>query len=134
MRPEQLGDLAIPSDPRLHPDGDRVAFVVTRLDLEDDRYVHRIWLWDGETARPLTAGPGDVAPRWSPDGRQLAFIRKGAEPESTSQLAILDMAGGEGQVITDFALGVSEAEWSPDGRTVAVVAAADVAGPLTISI
>ena len=123
MRPEQLGDLAIPSDPRLHPDGERVAFVVTRLDLEEDRYVRRIWLWDGETARPLTAGPGDVSPRWSPDGRRLAFVRKGRDQDSKPQLAILDMAGGEAQVVTDFALGVSEAEWAPDGQTVAVVAA-----------
>lgn len=123
MRPEQLGEIAIPSDPRLHPSGERVAFVVTRLDLEDDKYIRRIWLWDGDQARPLTAGPADTAPRWAPDGSKLAFLRKGAADDAKPQLAILSMAGGEAEVVTDFPLGATEIEWSPDGDRIAVVGA-----------
>jgi dipeptidyl aminopeptidase/acylaminoacyl peptidase len=123
MRPEQLADMFVPSDPRLHPDGERIAFVVTRLDIEEDEYIRRIWLWDGSAARPLTAGPADTSPRWSPDGNHLAFLRKGSADDAKPQLAILDMAGGEAEVVTDFALGVLEAEWSPDGSQIAVVAA-----------
>nr|MDJ0923077.1 hypothetical protein [Acidimicrobiia bacterium] len=123
MRPEQLGEIAIPSDPRLHPDRERIVFVVTRLDLEDDEYKNRIWVWDDVQARPLTAGPADTSPRWSPDGSRLAFLRKGPGDDDKPQLAILDMAGGEAEVVTDFQLGVLEAEWSPDGRQIAVVAA-----------
>ncbi len=122
MRPEQLADMQVPSDPRLHPDGEQIAFVVTRLDTEDDKYISRIWIWDGSTARPLTAGPADSAPRWSPDGNRLAFLRKGADDEAHPQVAILDMGGGEAELLTDFALGVTEAEWSPDGSRIAVVA------------
>lgn len=44
MRADQLGDFLVPSDPRLHPDGIGVAFVVTRMDLEKDRCLRRIWL------------------------------------------------------------------------------------------
>lgn len=123
MRPEQLGDIAIPSDPRLHPDGERIAFTVARIDLEDDEYPRRIWLWDGEAARPLTSGPADSAPRWSPDGSKLAFLRKAVGDEAKPQLAILDMAGGEAETITDFPSGVTELEWSPDGNRLAIVAA-----------
>jgi dipeptidyl aminopeptidase/acylaminoacyl peptidase len=123
MRPEQLGDLAIPSDPRLQPGGERIAFVVTRLDLEADKYVRRVWVWDGEQARPLTTGPADTAPRWSPDGSKLAFLRKGAGDEDQPQVALLNLAGGEAEVITAFPLGVMELEWSPDGSRIAVVAA-----------
>ena len=121
MRPDQLGDHATPSDPRIHPGGDRVAFVVSRMDLEADRYLRRIWLWDGSGARPLTAGPGDVRPRWSPDGAELLFLRIGPEEGAKAQVAVLPIAGGEAELVTDFELGVSEAEWSPDDRTLAVV-------------
>ncbi len=123
MRPEQLGDYRTPSDARIHPDGSQVAFVVTQMDLEGDRYVRRIWLWDGDAARPLTAGPTDVAPRWSPDGTRLAFIRKVDDDKAKPQLAILPLAGGEAETITDYSLGVSQIAWSPDGFRLAIVAA-----------
>jgi dipeptidyl aminopeptidase/acylaminoacyl peptidase len=123
MRPDQLGDYHTPSDPRIHPDGARVAFVVTHMDLGEDRYVRRIWLWDGEAARPLTAGPNDARPRWSPDGAHLAFLRTAEGDDAKPQLAVLPLAGGDATVITAFELGVTEAEWSPDGSQVAMVAA-----------
>ncbi len=123
MRPDQLGDFAVPSDPRLHPDGERIAFVVTKMDLEADEYRRRIWLWDGAKARPLTSGPTDTTPRWSPDGKMLAFLRKEEGDEAKPQLALLDMSGGEADLVTDFDLGVTEIEWSPEGDRIAVVAA-----------
>jgi len=123
MRPEQLGDFAVPSDPRLHPDGVRIAYVVTRMDVDEDKYLRRIWLWDGDAARPLTSGPADAAPRWSPDGTKLAFVRKTEGDDAKPQVALLDMAGGEADIITHFDLGVTELEWSPRGDKLAVVAA-----------
>ncbi len=122
MRPDQLGDYLTPSDPRMHPDGERAAFVVTRMNLEEDRYERRIWLWNGAEARPLTAGPTDLAPRWSPDGSQLAFLRAGKKDKRLAQVAVLPIGGGEAAVVTEFELGVLEVEWSPDGKRIAVVA------------
>lgn len=122
MRPDQLGDYRVPSDPRIHPDGVEAVFVVSQMDLEEDRYNRRIWLWDGATARPLTSGPGDSSPRWSPDGSRLAFLRKGTGDDDTPQVAVLRLDGGEAEVVTAFDLGVTELEWSPDGSTIAVVA------------
>jgi dipeptidyl aminopeptidase/acylaminoacyl peptidase len=123
MRPDQLGDYGVPSDARIHPDGVRAAFVVTRMDLEEDRYVRRIWLWDGDAARPITSGPGDSSPRWSPDGTRLAFLRKGPADDDRPQVAVLLIGGGEAEIVTEFELGVMEAEWAPDGSTLAVIAA-----------
>jgi dipeptidyl aminopeptidase/acylaminoacyl peptidase len=122
MRPDQLGDFRRPSDPRLAPNGVDIAFVVTQLDLDADRYVSRIWLWDGSQARPLTSGPGDTSPRWSPDGSQLAFLRKGDVPGSRPQIAVLPMTGGEARTVSDFPLGASEFAWSPDGARLAAIA------------
>jgi len=122
MRPDQLGDYKVPTDPRLHPDGVRVAFVVTTIDVDGDRYVRKIWLWNGETARPLTSGDADFAPRWSPDGTRLAFLRKGPADDDVPQVAVLPMDGGEASVITRCELGASELAWSPDGKRLAFIA------------
>ena len=122
MRPDQLGDYRAPSDARLHPDGVRAAFVVTQMDLEEDRYVRRIWLWDGEEARSLTSGDMDTTPRWSPDGTRLAFLRKGKGDEDYPQVAVLPLDGGEASVVSEFELGASDIAWSPDGSKIAVIA------------
>ena len=122
MRPNQLGDYRSPSDARLHPDGVRIAFVVTQMDLDEDHYVRRIWLWDGDEARPLTSGDMNTTPRWSPDGTRLAFLRKGAGDDDLPQLAILRLDGGDATVISDFELGASDIAWSPDGSRIAAVA------------
>ncbi len=117
MEPRQLADYRVPSDAHLHPDGRRVAFTVTQMDLDEDVYVSSIWMHADGSARPLTTGRSDRAPRWSPDGSTLAFIRKGADKEDRPQVALLPIAGGEAEVVTDFELGVGSLSWSPDGTT-----------------
>jgi len=107
----------------MHPDGTRVAFVVTRINMEEDRYERSIWMWDGTDARPFTHGPGDSRPRWSPDGARLCFLRASGKEKDPPQVAVMPAAGGEASVVTDFALGAREAEWSPDGGRLAVIGA-----------
>jgi len=121
MRPQDLDRFFTVSDPQLHPDGVRTVFVVSRMDLEEDRYERRIWLWDGETARPFTHGPVDARPRWSPDGERLAFLRASGEKGKPPQVAVMAAAGGEAAVLTEFAHGATEAEWAPDGSRLAVI-------------
>ncbi|MCQ3803753.1 MAG: S9 family peptidase [bacterium] len=121
MQPADLALITSVSDPQIHPDGQRIAFVVTTIDLDDDRYRSSLWMWDGE-ARQLTFGSGDSAPRWSPDGRYLAFLRKGTERTDPQQLAIMPSDGGEARVVTSFELGARAPVWSPDGSRLMVVA------------
>lgn len=122
MKPEDLSRLNFPSDPQLHPDGVKVAFVLTRIDLDEDGYRRQIHLHDGELSSPFTAGPVDGMPRWSPDGERLAFLRATDLKKPVPQLALMPTDGGEGSVVTKFELGIEYLTWSPDGRWICVVA------------
>ncbi len=121
MRPEDLSAFVSVSDPQLHPDGNRVAFVVSRMNLDEDRYDRSIWLWDGEIASEFTHGPVDSRPRWSPDGSRLAFLRASGMPGEGAQVAVMSAGGGEARVLTTLSVEATEAEWSPDGDRLAVV-------------
>jgi dipeptidyl aminopeptidase/acylaminoacyl peptidase len=121
MQASDLSRLSIPSDPQISPDGTRIAFVVSRPDLDEDRYHRTIWVWDGESANAFTHGPADFNPRWSPDGRTLAFLRGGGTPDKPPQVALIPAGGGEARILTDIELGCEEVEWSPDGSALAAV-------------
>jgi dipeptidyl aminopeptidase/acylaminoacyl peptidase len=115
MRPQDVGALTDVSDPRLSPDGTRVAGTVTTVDLDANDYRSRIWL-DG---RPFTSGVGrDQRPRWSPDGRWLAFTSQ-RDDEGTSLLVIPVDGGGEVRTVAHSKEDIDDLEWSPDGRRIA---------------
>ncbi|MFI7611365.1 S9 family peptidase [Nonomuraea terrae] len=120
MPPLVLDDLyriAIPSDPRIRPDGKAVAYTLTTADRDADESRTEIWLAaPGAEPRRLAAGS---AARWSPDGRTLAFLRP---VDGRPQIHLLPMDGGEAVAITSAALGAGVPVWSPDGARVAFAA------------
>ena len=117
------------ADPRISPDGERVAFVRVGVDSEGAGYETSLWWVPSDGSKPpqaLTRGTKDGQPRWSPDGSRLAFVRapaKGAK-DSSPQIWILDLAGGEPWQLTDQARGAGSPAWSPDGQTLAFVSEA----------
>ncbi|QFU82372.1 alpha/beta hydrolase family protein [Natronorubrum aibiense] len=79
----------VDSQPRWHPDGDRLAFVSTRG--ETDR--QQLWVvpTDGGEARQLTAVVGGIdALEWSPDGSRLLFTQRvsAADREASRDFAV----------------------------------------------
>ena len=125
MREEDLLRFEWIADPRISPDGTRVAYTRVTVDAEADEYRTNVWLCDvpaeGEAPsppRPLTYGGRDSQPRWSPDGTTLAFVRK-AGAEEPAQLHLMPLAGGEPRALTSLKGGASSPAWSPDGRRLA---------------
>ena len=74
---EAYYDLSQPSQVALSPDGERVAFVTTEYDPEDDDPVPSLFVAPTDGSREphrLTRHPGASSPTWGPDGDRLAFL------------------------------------------------------------
>ncbi len=123
---EDLTRIHFVSDPQISPDGSRVAWVVTEMQLEQKKYRSRIWMSRtaaGSDPIELTRSDGkDTSPRWSPDGNELAFLTDRWEK---TQIALLDLRGGEAQQVTDLQDGVQSFDWTSSGRGFLFQAKAD---------
>lgn len=123
MRPDDIGNLVEASDPRVSPDGQRIAVVVATVDLDGNQYRSRVWLAEGlGEPRPLTAGADrDCRPRWSPDGSRLAFVSHRDETGST--LHVMPINGpGEVVQVAVWPEEIEELAWSPGGDRLAFTA------------
>ena len=119
-------------DPQRSPDGQWVAYTVTRAIRDTDKNDTDVWMvsWDGAQQIQVTSTPeSESRPRWSPDGKYLSFVssRQGAKH---AQVWLLNRAGGEAVKLTDVKGGVSDYAWSPDSaRLVLIVEDPDPADP-----
>ena len=114
---DELFRLNAVSDPQISPEGDWIAYVITRQDLQEDESRSRVWIVPAGGGEPIAMTAGDASsthPRWSPDGRYLAFLS--ARDEGETQVWRLFRKGGEAEQLTDTAQSVEEFSWSPDSR------------------
>jgi dipeptidyl aminopeptidase/acylaminoacyl peptidase len=130
LRVDDLYALKNLTDVQFHPDGDRLAYVVTETDPEANEYRSAVWVMSLRTgeARRFTQGTKrDTFPRWSPDGRWLAFLsdRGGERP----QVWVMPADGGEARQLTRLRRGVLEFAWAPDSRRLALVSRGDDPDP-----
>lgn len=126
--PESIGSLVEVGSPALSPDGNRVVYVVTRIDRENNSYRHSLWIvrTDGsESPRQLTSGEfNDSQPVWSPLGDSIVFVSSGrssdpARPQSLHRMPV----DGPGEIATLARRdeGFDGVTWSPDGKRLAFV-------------
>ncbi|RBI63164.1 S9 family peptidase [halophilic archaeon] len=123
IRANDYHDLVTASDPRLSPDGERVAFV--RKTPDDDREyeatVYVVPVGGGDPTQYTISEGVDSTPRWSPSGDRIAFVSTRGADDDRPQLWVLPTDGGEARQVTDVAGGVSQLAWSPDGTRIAFV-------------
>ena len=143
-QPDDLYRLRIASEPRLAPDGSRIAFTVQIAAPRRDGYRHSVWVApvpdegqsvDVTAARQVTnGGKHDRSAAFSPDGRWLAFLSDrpaGPDPdpaprgadEGATQVWLLPLDGGDARRLTDLPLGADGFEWSPTGDRLVVSSA-----------
>src|SRR3954471_4497859 len=126
-RPLSLDDLAKLKDvrdPQCAPDGKSVAFVVSQIDVKEDKpgggHVWTIGI-DGQNERQITSSTeSESSPRFSPDGKYLSFTSSRPGKAKGNQVWLLDRSGGEAFQLTETKGRLQGYEWSPDSKKIAL--------------
>lgn len=115
---QSIANLSLPT---ITPDGRRIAFVVSRVNLEHNRYDDDLELYDRTTnsLRALAPAHRSIdALAWSPDGTKLAAVMD-SPADDAAQLFLIDPASGSEQQITHGKSAVQQISWSPSGSSIA---------------
>jgi dipeptidyl aminopeptidase/acylaminoacyl peptidase len=111
-------------DPQCAPDGRTVAFVVSQIDVKEDKPGNgHIWSIgiDGANERQITSSnDSETSPRFSPDGKYLSFTSSRPGKAKGNQVWLLDRSGGEAFQLTEIKGRLQGYEWSPDSKQLAL--------------
>ncbi len=115
------------SSPSISPDGSKVVYAVSSVDLEEDKNTTHVWIAniDGSGERQLTMrdGENESSPKFSPDGSMIGFLssRGDEDDDALTRLWLLPLNGGEARPVEGIEGSVSDFVWSPDGSRMALV-------------
>lgn len=115
---EEMLKLTRLSDPRLSPDGTRVAFVQTVVNLDANTRTNELVVLGLSDSSEIARLAGATRPRWSPDGKQLAFTKAGSNGEPAIWVTSF---GDPAREVVTFPTGATGHLWSPDGKWFAFI-------------
>jgi dipeptidyl aminopeptidase/acylaminoacyl peptidase len=116
---KDIFDLEYANDPRISPDGRRIVYVRSSMDIMTDRARGNLWIINanGNNHRALLSGRLSYSsPRWSKDGGRLAYI---SDAEGSPQLYVRWMDTGQTALLTNLTEAPGSISWSPDGKWLA---------------
>ncbi len=121
---DDLGRLKDVRDPQCAPDGKSVAFVVSQIDVKEDKPGNgHIWTVgiDGQNERQITSSTdSESSPKFSPDGKYLSFTSSRPGKAKGNQVWLLDRSGGEAFQLTEIKGRLQGYEWAPDSKRLAL--------------
>ncbi len=103
-------------DPQVSPDGNRLAFTVQTVDVENNSKPTQIYVVPlaGGAPRQLTReGSLNQRPRWSPDSKKIAFL---STRGGSSQVWIMDADATNARQVTDLATEAGGVMFTGDGK------------------
>lgn len=115
MTPVDLLSLPTLSTPELSPDGERLVYLRSEANWEENHRRSAAWVADPETGdtRQFLHRRSDLGSlAWSPEGKWLAFTANGEE-NSDDQAYLLPLAGGDAHQLTEHPTSVRGLSWSP---------------------
>jgi dipeptidyl aminopeptidase/acylaminoacyl peptidase len=120
---DDFSKVARVSDPQFAPDGKSIAVVVSKPNLDEDRYDPELTVVDVATkaSRKVVTGlTGLNFERWSPDGTKFAFLANaGPTGAQKLQVYVVPSKGGVPKALTSSPRGVQQLAWSPDSKMIA---------------
>ena len=106
-------------DPQISPDGNKVVYVRSGMDIMRDRKKFRLWIInaDGSNHRKLTTREVDESsPRWSPTGDRILFS---SNSEEGREIFVYWISSGQIAQLSQLERSPGGLSWSPDGTQVA---------------
>ena len=120
IKAEDLYKLKSLGDIEISPNGEQIAYSISRVNKKTEKKHSNIWLspFKSGKAKQLTFGNNlDTQCKWSPDSKQIAFLST-QKNEKQSQIFILPSNRKKAKAITKFRGTITIYDWSPDGKQI----------------
>ena len=106
------------SSPVISPDGKRIVYVRSIVDLENDAYESHLWhvsASGGEPTQITYCDGNDTAPMWSPDGKTVYFkSTRAVNGDKKNRLWSIPIDGGESRLVLEHG-NIMHPSFSKDG-------------------
>lgn len=117
--PMDVFELEWVNEPQISPDGSKIVYVRSGMDIMKDRRQSRLWIIDTDGSNHQKLSHLDVNESnatWSPDGRRIAFT---ASTDKGSEVFLYWVNTGRVARISQLPASPGGLSWSPDGKWLA---------------